>query len=299
MDAFLSTAGVPELLAVVTSIVYSVALVSMRQGMRTGSPLAAVLVVNAFVAAWGLSAGFFRGTLQASAPAALLWFALAGCLGQGTGQLLFMVGMRRMGVSRSTPIQSSTPIWAVLFAVVFLGEAPGAAVWLGTAAIVTGVALLSVERAEDRPPFREWFSGALVFPLASSLLFATVPIFMKFGYAIQRTPLVGFGTAFAAGTLILFPGRLLLPAGGEIRADGRALRWFALAALCTATAATLFWTALTVGDVSVLLPLSRLVPLWVVIWSYFFLGGLERITARVAAAAGLVVAGGILITALR
>ena len=56
---------------------------------------------------------------------------------------------------------------------------------------------------------------------------------------------------------------------------------------------------MSIAPVSTVLPLSRLVPLWVVLWTYLFLGGLERITPRIVLAAGMVVAGGVLITAFK
>jgi uncharacterized membrane protein len=72
-----------------------------------------------------------------------------------------------------------------------------------------------------------------------------------------------------------------------------------VAALANIIASTTIWTALSVGNVSVVIPLSRIVPLWVMFWSYFFLGQLERLTRRVVLAAARIVAGGVLITAFR
>ena len=84
-----------------------------------------------------------------------------------------------------------------------------------------------------------------------------------------------------------------------MKADARAIRWFLFAALTTTAAAVMFWTAMSIAPVSTVLPLSRLVPLWVVLWTYLFLGSLERITSRVFMAALMVVGGGVLITAFK
>jgi drug/metabolite transporter (DMT)-like permease len=40
------------------------------------------------------------------------------------------------------------------------------------------------------------------------------------------------------------------------------------------------------------MPLSRLGPLWAVLWTYLFLGHIERVTPRIFVAAILVVSGG-------
>lgn len=49
---------------------------------------------------------------------------------------------------------SASPIWAVFFAMVVLGENPGAAVMVGTVLIVLGVCLLSWPEAGDAPGLR-------------------------------------------------------------------------------------------------------------------------------------------------
>ena len=56
---------------------------------------------------------------------------------------------------------------------------------------------------------------------------------------------------------------------------------------------------LTFSDVTVVLPLSRTAPIWVVLLSLIFMGDMERVNARLFGAAGLVVLGGFLITSFR
>ncbi|MFQ6111941.1 MAG: DMT family transporter [Nitrospinota bacterium] len=298
MSGILSHLGLGELLAIGSSLSYSVTMVCLRQGMRSSSPLAATLFVNITVGTVGMVAALLRQTLQTSSPVPILWFMAAGFVGAGLGKLLYCIGIERMGVSRSTPIQSSTPIWGVLFAMATLGERPGAPVWLGTLCIVGGVSLLSLAEGEEGNG-GGWFQHALIFPLASSMLFALPPVFMKFAFAHQRTPLVAVAVVFWAGMAILLAGKPLLLGRGKIRADRRALLWVALAGVFNFLTAIMYYTALAVGDVSTVLPLSRLTPLWVVLISYLFLGRIERITERIVLAAALVVAGGVLITAFR
>ena len=67
----------------------------------------------------------------------------------------------------------------------------------------------------------------------------------------------------------------------------------------SATATGLLWYTLTFSDVTVVLPLSRTAPIWVVLLSLVFMGDMERVNARLFGAAGLVVLGGFLITSFR
>ncbi len=294
-----SNVGLSELLAIGASLSYSVTLVSLRQGMRSASPLAAVLLIDSLVCTAGLTAALLRGTLQSSSLTFILFLALAGCFGPGLGNMANFIGIDRMGVSRAIPVSASTPIWGVLFATAILGERPGVPVWLGTLCIVGGVFVLSLGGKEEGRGFGSWFRGALIFPLVASLFLSIGPIFVKLGLSHQKTPMAGIGIAFAAGMTILLAGKPLLPGGGKIQADGRALRWFLLGGVFNIGASFMMFTALMVGEVSIALPLSRLMPLWVLLLSYLFLGQVERITGRVALAAALVVAGGVLITAFR
>ena len=272
---------------------------AIRQGMRSATPIAGVLIMSATVSVLGLVIAAARGTLQESSLTPVLLFMLGGCLGQGVGQLTSAIGIEKMGVSRSVPIQSSTPIFSVTFAIIFLGERPGIGVGMGTLLIVAGVCLLSLGERRSGQSFKSFFQGALVYPLTSALSYGLLPVLANVAFSYQKTPIVGFACAFTAGTLLLAITRPLLPGGGKLKADKRAVYLFLGAGITTTLAAIMFWTAMTIAPVSTVLPLSRLVPLWVVLWAYFFLGGLERITSRIVAAAMMVLAGGVLITAFK
>ena len=299
MSGLFAQAGWGELLAVGASLSYSASLIAIRQGVRSATPIAGVLILSATVSVLGLVIAAARGTLLESTLTPVLLFMLGGCLGQGVGQLTSAIGIEKMGVSRSVPIQSSTPIFSVTFAMIFLGERPGVGVGMGTLLIVAGVCLLSLGERRSHQSFKSFFQGALVYPLTSALSYALLPVLANVAFSYQKTPIVGFACAFTAGTLLLAITRPLLPGGGKLKADARAVYLFLGAGVTTTLAAIMFWMAMTIAPVSTVMPLSRLVPLWVVLWTYFFLGGLERITSRIVAAALMVVAGGVLITAFK
>lgn len=287
------------MLAIGASISYSTSLIAIRQGVRSATPIAGVLILSSTVSVLGLIIAAARGTLQESMLTPVLIFMLGGCLGQGVGQLTNAIGIERMGVSRSVPIQSSTPIFSVTFAMMFLGERPGVGVAMGTVLIVAGVCLLSLGERRADQSFKSFFQGALVYPLTSALSYGLLPVLANVAFSYQKTPIMGFACAFTAGTVLLAVTRPLLPDGGKLEADRRAVYLFLGAGITTTLAAIMFWTAMSIAPVSTVLPLSRLVPLWVVLWTYLFLGGLERITSRIVLAAGMVVAGGVLITAFK
>ncbi len=290
-----------EVLALSSSFIYSAALISFRRGLRSASPITGVLITNAVASILLLSIAFSLGTLQTSSLRPVLWFMLAGCLGQGMGHLASYTAIQRIGASRTSPVQASAPIWAVFFAAFFLGEEPGVAVVLGTLSIVGGVALISMGESKDvakggmGPEFRR----ALMFPVFASFMYAAMPVIAKIGYAEQRTPFAAVGFAFLAGFLFLLVAKPFLGASGRIHVGRRDVSWILLGSVFSATATGLLWYTLTFSDVTVVLPLSRTAPIWVVLLSLIFMGDMERVNARLFGAAGLVVLGGFLITSFR
>ncbi len=296
MPDFFSSFGGAELLAVASSLSFTVTLIALRKGMQTGTPLAAVLTINAIVSGGGLAIALFRGTLQSSSLVPLLWFAAMGAVGAGAGSICRMVAAVRMGLGPSTLVASTTPLWGTLLAIVALGEEPTARVWVGTLCIVGGVSLITLARERESISFRDWFRGALIYPVVASFVYAIAPVFTKFAYAHQKTPMAGLGVAFAVGGAVLLAAKPLLPGGGMIRATRKSLLLFIFGGVFNLIAAICFMTALTFGNLSSILPVSRLTPLWVVLFSPLILGKLERLTWLLFFAALLVVTGGILIT---
>lgn len=293
----LSLISLPEFLAILCSLTYSVTLISLRKGLTSGSPLTPTLMVCAFNSTVGILASLFRGSLQTSTLTPILWFAMAGAIGQGVGNLVSFIGIERLGVSRSISISSSAPIWSVLFAAIFLNENPSWIVWTGTILIVGGIVLLSDTKEEVVN--QSWMRGAIIYPLVASFLYGVMPIMLKIAFSYQKTPMVAMAVGFAAAGVFLILSRRYLPGGGIIAADGWAWRWFTLAAFFNMVASILLWVALAIGNVSTVIPLSRLVPLWVVLWTFLFLRDVEQINVKVVTAAALVVLGGILITSYK
>jgi drug/metabolite transporter (DMT)-like permease len=78
------------------------------------------------------------------APLSALWtpfiaiFLVAGILAPGIGRTLSYVGIEKIGVARSVPIANSSPIFASVFAVVFLAETWVPQNILGTVLVIGG-----------------------------------------------------------------------------------------------------------------------------------------------------------------
>ncbi len=290
--------GPGELLAIASSITFSVAQTFLRQGMRSVSPLAAALIVNGIVSLGGFIISLLNGTLVTSKAETIFWYAAVGAAGPTIGRYCYLVGVSRIGLSRTVPISSAAPIWGTLFAILILGETPTTMVVLGTLGIVIGVSILGIQDDKSQS-FKSWFRGALIFPLVSSLAYAVAPIFAKLAYTHQMTPSVGMAVSFATANCLLLLTKPILPGQSDIRGKKRGLIWVGGAGAIGICSSFMLWTAFTMASVSTALPLSRIAPIWVLILSYFFLGKLETINRKTVLATICIVAGGVLITAFR
>jgi len=297
MFELFSRSGSGVVLAVASSFSYAGTLILIRRGMQTGSSMAAILLIDIIVGTGALVVAFALGTLQTASIDQIFWFSLSGLLGAGFGTITHFIGIERIGVSRATPIHSASPIWAVFFAMTVLGERPQPSVLLGTILIVVGVCLLSWPEKEDAPGVRGWIDKGSLYPLVSSVGYAVSPIFIKLAFAHGRAPFLGIAISFWVGLGVMFAGRRLLPGGGEIIADRKSWGLFTLAAFFNLAASGFLWSAFSRGDITIILPLSRITPLWVVLLSILFLKDIEKVSLRILSAAILVVLGGVLITA--
>ncbi len=78
--------------------------------------------------------------------AALLWIALLGLLNFPLGRYFNFTAVRLAGVARATPILSTSTLFAVLFAIIFIDETPTLLTLIGGLLIVGGVVLTVSER---------------------------------------------------------------------------------------------------------------------------------------------------------
>ena len=77
---------------------------------------------------------------------ALLWFLLAGVFQFPLGRLLNFTSVALAGVSRSSPIVGSSPLFATMLAVTIGGESINLPILAGTFSITSGLALLLSQR---------------------------------------------------------------------------------------------------------------------------------------------------------
>ena len=123
------------------------------------------------------------------------FFALAGLASIVLGRITMYRATAELGAVRASLLRRLTPVFAILFAVVLLGEVPRATTLLGGAVILGGVLLyLAPPKAVSRPlPRRGLAIGA-----ASALFYALSYILRRMG--LDGVPDAALGTCLGALT---------------------------------------------------------------------------------------------------
>jgi drug/metabolite transporter (DMT)-like permease len=275
------------------AVVLAIQAVLLRMATREGS------VRHVYVVTLGLN-------LAIIVPLALVWeypeyglslravlaFAGAAVFATLLGRLTIFTAIQRVGASRSEPLKATTPLFSAAIAVAFLGEVMVPEHLFGIVLTVGGVAVVSWSQASGPDIPELGTTRELAFPLLAAVLFAVEPVFAKVGFAAGTPVLVG--TAIKALTaLVAYPaylvGRGQLPTRSEI-ASGP-LRLYLAAGLANCVLILVFYAALAVAPVVVVMPLLQTSPLFVLLLSFFLLQDIERVTPGLAAGVGVVVVG--------
>jgi len=279
-------------LALSSALLSATATILIRQGLRGYGPLTGAWL-NMLVGAIGLwMAVFFTGGVGRPTPLAVALFVLAGLIGTVAGRVLRFLAIEAVGASITGAFANVTPLVSSGLAILLLGERVTAPIVLGTVLIVAGATLLSFGgRSLGVRPAHLWL------PVLSATCFGIVAILRKIALGgMAPVP----GTAVNVTTaLVAFTGFLL--ASGQARTmacGGRSLGYFVAAGVAENSGVFLLVLALSLGTVTVVAPLTNVTPLFVIIFSIFFLRGIETLNARVIGGSALIVVGAIVITAL-
>ena len=128
------------------ALCFSIAHIFIRRGLVESNAMTGSFISLSMSAAllW-LAFPFFRRFRRCGIRRSLI-FVAAGIFAPGIGRTLSYIGIERIGVARSVPIANSSPIFASIFAVVFLAEAWVLQNVVGTLLVISGVIVLSMAK---------------------------------------------------------------------------------------------------------------------------------------------------------
>jgi drug/metabolite transporter (DMT)-like permease len=271
------------LLALASAALFGAMTIAVRVGLRDGGDAGGAALATVLSALCvTLVAASFRHDVHHVWP-----FFLAGLLAPGASQILFTLGVREIGASRTSVTVGAAPLVAVAIALVFLSEPLHVSLVIGALAVVAGGVLLAAER--DRPGHLR--SRGLLYAAGAAALFATRDNVVRALHG-HASPETAAAATLVAGTVVAALWARRAPTGQELRRLGPAGVLFGLSYICLFEA---YWR----GRVTVVSPLVATESLWGVALAALLIRQTEGMGRRVAVGALLVVVGGAVIGATR
>ena len=273
-------------LALLASAFLGSAVVIANLGLRYLDPARGALVsIPSTTLLFGVLAAFlFRG--QGWNATAFAIFAAVGLIFPALVTFINFASNRLTGPTVAGTISSTTPLFAVLGAILFLGEPLSLVAAAGTAVIVLGVVALTA-RGSDRP--RAWAAWVILLPLAGAAIRGGAQAAVKGGLALWPDPFVAALVGYCVSSVTIFAGnRAIARTGAPL--DRRGILWFIAVGICNGVGVLAMYAALNRGQVSVVSPLVATYPLFTLALSALVLRE-EKFGPRVLLGVVLTVAG--------
>jgi drug/metabolite transporter (DMT)-like permease len=218
-------------------------------------------------------------------------FAVIGLLFPAAVALLNFESNRLMGPNISGALSGLAPLFAVLLAVMLLGEHLRFLQLSGIAAIAAGVVLMYGGQWKASTVRRSWL---LVLPLGAAAIRGFIQPVIKLGLERWHNPIAAVVIGYTVSSAVLILAALVPSRALERRFDRRGALWFAAVGLCNGSAVLSMYAALGRGPVTLVSPLIATYPLITLLLTFRFLKR-ERVDARLVAAAAITVGGVVLL----
>jgi len=276
-----------QILALITSVFYAAALVSARAGMRYSTPatvtLVSILMQNVLL--W--TAVFVTGGVHPVPFTGILLFTVVGIFQLGV-RLFAYTGVEKIGASRSSALQSVSPLISATIAIVVLGEQTSALILLGTLLVVVGIVLVSWKPERQIASFRRWH---LLLPIGAACLTGMNHPIRRYVLTMANEPLFFsalMGSVSLGGFLIYLA---VSPQSQRLVWNRDAVRPFLLTGLSETMSILCIITAISLGRVVIVAPIAASYPVWSLIFAGLFLRDVEPTTWKIIVGILSVVAG--------
>lgn len=285
----------PQFIALAAALSYATSGIAAKRGLRYSTPIT-VTLVSVTVHAVTLSIALW---LSGGIPEVSWWvlflFALTGTL-QPVIRLFTYAAIHYVGASRGTTLRSSHPLFSTTLAILFLGEQVSLPLAAGTVLIVAGIGLISWQPEAERATFHWWH---LAYPLGAAFLAGISHPLRRYALGLANEPLY-LAAIIGIVALPWLGSYIVLPTKGEQPVWNRqSMGWFLMAGVFETLGILLVIFALSVGQVVIVSPIVATSPLWILIGTWLFLRGIEKLTLRTVLGAVCVVSGTVAISVVR
>jgi drug/metabolite transporter (DMT)-like permease len=281
-------------LALLSAAASGISVVLVGKYSRKSNAFNVSLIISCvgLVILWPLSA--LLTDFEAANLEGLVLFAVGGVLTPGLVRLFYYGGLKKLGTSVNSSIFSVYPLYSSLLAVFLLSEILSVENWIGILCVVFGVVFVEMSSREINGRDKS-AKKSLIFPVLGGLTLGISSIIRKYALDVCDAPVFGVAVAY---TFSLLPYFLMLMLSTSTRKElslKRDFRFFWIAGIGQALSWILSFYALSYEQVSIITPLLSIEPLFVVLFAYFYLRELERVSPKLVASIVLTVIGVILV----
>jgi drug/metabolite transporter, DME family len=284
-----------QVVALAAAVSYAASGIAAKRGLRYSTPIT-VTLVSVTIHAVSLSAAvLLTGGIPAVSWWVLFLFALTGTL-QPIIRLFTYAGIHYVGASRGTTLRGAHPLFGTGLAIIFLGEQASLPVIAGTVLIVGGITLISWQTEAQRATFRWLHIG---YPLGAAFLAGISHPLRRYALGLANEPLylaaiIGVVALPWLGSYAVWPRK-----GEQPVWNRQSMVPFLFAGVFETLGIVLVIAALSFGPVVIVSPIVATSPLWILLGTWLFLRGIERLTLRTIIGALCVVAGTVAISLVR
>jgi len=275
----------PLWLSMASALCFGLGMVTSRIGLRQLDARAGAAISIPSATLLFLAAAPFTIELTAFNTGAALIFAAVGLFDPALVTLPTFRSNEELGPSVTSAISGTAPLFAMLAAVLFLGEPVPPQATAAAVGVAAGVALLSWQPGALRADFS---GSALLWPVAGAILRGVAQAGAKAGLLL-------WGNPFAAGVIGYLVSSAAVTGADRLRGGKRGgiprsgLLWFVLTGLINGGAMLLMYAALAIAPVSTVAPVIAAYPLVTALATGLFLRS-EILNARIIAGAVITVA---------
>lgn len=274
--------------ALIAAALFGAALVTTQFGLRHMDSLAGakVSIPSAAVIFWLMLP--LRGLEGWNTPGAGAFLAL-GLFFPVAVTLLTYEANRRMGPTIAGAIGSTAPLFAVLGAVLFLGEPLALTQIAATLAIVAGSTVL-VWRIAGNEHEGDMLKGAAWLPWFAAALRALAHVVAKFGLLLWPNPYAAAVLGYSVSVVAIWIVGAFSRRPESRVYTRRGIFWFVLTGVFNGAAVLALYTALDGGAVNIVSPIAATYPLFTLVLNAIILRE-ERLSARLISGVALMVGG--------
>ena len=274
----------PVLYAISAAALFGLAVSLTRFALAYMSPVRGALVAIPIVALALWLAAPFALELAGWHWVAVCIFVVVGVFFPALVTMLMFEANRRIGPTSASTLGGTSPVFALLGGIVFLGEPLSPHAIGGTLAVVAGIALISGWGTAKRLQAID-----VAIPLGAAFVRGMAQTFVKMGLGFWANT---FAATLVVYTVSSFTVLASQKRGTEAAKAGWPLRgvlWFGLVGLLNGAAVFTLYLGLRTGNVSVVSPIGASFPLFALLFSAILSRSLP--TPRAVAGALVTVAG--------